>query len=265
MESRALLPNRSGSPSATLSAAPRRPRPSSPRQIPAVEPDAARLVRHLATVAPPRSSLHDDSSSANPDHGSDNSFSRPVRSRPDNLLLRAHPRALSRLSSHLCALDPSAVFPVTSIRSTARRRPPPPNLNHWQIRACAALKPVPNDCRHHPRSPAPPPSSLNHRSGRALHRFFLDLHAAPPSLSRAAIKRECASPARVSLALAAISLAPCSSSQRHHLSLRNSPLCSSTTAFPGLPATAFRAAQEITCDPQEAPPPPNILAAVPSP
>src|SRR5687767_6528330 len=130
MDSRAPFPNRGGSSPATLSAAPRRPRPSSHRQIPAAEPDAARLFHHLATVAPPRSSLHDDSSSANPDRGSDSSFSRPVRSRPDNLLLRALPRARSRLSSHLCALVSSAVFPVTSIRSTARRRPPPPNLNH---------------------------------------------------------------------------------------------------------------------------------------
>nr|TKV94261.1 hypothetical protein SEVIR_9G282200v2 [Setaria viridis] len=40
-------------PLCNLSAAPRRPRPSSHRQIPAVEPDVAHLFRHLATVAPP--------------------------------------------------------------------------------------------------------------------------------------------------------------------------------------------------------------------
>nr|TKW14672.1 hypothetical protein SEVIR_5G182000v2 [Setaria viridis] len=68
-------------------------------------------------------------------------------SAPDNLLLRARPRDRSRLSSHLCALVSSTVSPVTSIRSTARRRPPPPNLNHRQNRACAAPSLVPND-RH---------------------------------------------------------------------------------------------------------------------
>nr|TKW41265.1 hypothetical protein SEVIR_1G303600v2 [Setaria viridis] len=170
MDSRAPFPNRGGSSSATLSAAPRRPRPSSHRQIPTAEPDAAHLFRHLSTVAPPRSSLRDDSSSANLDRGSDSSFSALSEAPPDNLLLHARPRARSRLSSHLCALVSSAVSPVTSIRSTARRRPPPPNLNHRQTRACAALTSVPNDRRCHPQSPAPPPSSLNRRPGRALHR-----------------------------------------------------------------------------------------------
>src|SRR5688572_2551038 len=132
-----------------------------------------------------------------------------------------------------------------------------PNLNHRQTCACAALTSVPNDRRCHPRSPAPPPSSLNRRPGRALHRFFPGLRAAPPFLFRAAIKWDAGVPPEFPFAFAAISLAPCSSSQHHHLSLRNSPLCSNTTFFPNPPATAFSAAQELACDPQEAPPPPE--------
>nr|TKW09872.1 hypothetical protein SEVIR_6G129624v2 [Setaria viridis] len=50
----------------------------------------------------------------------------------------------TRLSSHLCALVPSAVPLVTSIISAARRRLPPPNLNHRQNRACAAPSLAPN-------------------------------------------------------------------------------------------------------------------------
>src|SRR5687767_11801443 len=120
---------------------------------------------------------------------------------PDNLLLRTRPRARGRLSCHLCALDSSAVNPVTSINSTARRRPPLPNLNHRHTRSCAALTLEPNDRWRHPRSPAPPPSSLNRRPGRALHCFFPSLRSAPlltpaplPFSLPHHYKRECASP-----------------------------------------------------------------------
>src|SRR5687767_6378892 len=106
-------------------------------------------------------------------------LSPPCQKPPDNLLLRARPHACGCLSFHLCALDSSAVKPVTSIKSTARRRPPPPNLNHRHTRSCAAPTPEPNDRWRHPRSPAPLPSSLNRRPGRALHCFFPGLHAAP--------------------------------------------------------------------------------------
>src|SRR5687767_11525713 len=96
-------------------------------------------------------------------------LSPPCQKPLDNLLLRARPRARGCLSSHLCPLDSSAVKPVTSIKSTARRRPPPPNLNHRHTHSCAALTPEPNDRWRHPRSPAPPPPSLNRHPGRALH------------------------------------------------------------------------------------------------
>nr|TKW37844.1 hypothetical protein SEVIR_1G075400v2 [Setaria viridis] len=51
-------------------------------------------------------------------------LSPPCQKPPDNLLLRARPRARGCPSSHLCALDSSAVKPVASITSSARRRPP---------------------------------------------------------------------------------------------------------------------------------------------
>src|SRR5687767_8946449 len=59
-----------------------------------------------------------------------------------------------------------------------------------------------------------------------------------------------------SFTIAALPLAPCSCSQHHRLSLRNSPLRSNTT-FPNPPATAPRAAQDLACGLQEAPPPPE--------
>src|SRR5688572_25402630 len=47
------LPQSQRKPLCNLSATPRHPRPSSHRQIPAAEPDVARLFRHFDTVAPP--------------------------------------------------------------------------------------------------------------------------------------------------------------------------------------------------------------------
>ena len=180
MESRALLPNRSGSPSATF-----------------LQHLAARAHHHIARSQPqsPMSPVFSVTSpqSRRPVVATRRFLLRQPRPRqrqllfspcqkpPDNMLLRARSRARSRLSSHLCALVPSAVIPVTSISSTARQRPPPPKLNHRQTRACAALTPEPNDRWHHPRSPAPPPSLLNRCPGSALHRFFPVF--APPQLS----------------------------------------------------------------------------------
>nr|TKW26183.1 hypothetical protein SEVIR_3G169800v2 [Setaria viridis] len=120
MDSRAPFPNRGGSSSATLSAAPRRPRPSSHRQIPAAEPDAARLFRHPSTVAPPDPRYATIPPSPTQTAAATAPFPPCQKLRPDNLLLRTRPRDRSRMSSHLCALVSSVVSPVTSIRSTAR-------------------------------------------------------------------------------------------------------------------------------------------------
>nr|TKW00047.1 hypothetical protein SEVIR_8G083400v2 [Setaria viridis] len=95
MDSRALFPNRSGSPSATLSAAPRSSRPSSPRRTPSCK---ARCLPAFPPPLPSRAALdtlRDDSSFANPDLGRDSSFSALPELRPDRPLLRARPRSRS--------------------------------------------------------------------------------------------------------------------------------------------------------------------------
>src|SRR5688572_9665428 len=102
MDSRALFPNRSRSPSATLSAAPRSSRPSSPCQTPGCK------ARFLPAFLPPLHSrtapdaLRDDSSFANLDLGRDSSFSVLLELRPDKLLLRARP----------CSHSPPVFSPV---------------------------------------------------------------------------------------------------------------------------------------------------------
>lgn len=95
MDSRALFPNRSGSSSATLSAASCSSRLSSPRRTPGCK------ARCLPAFPPPLHSratpdaLRDNSSSTNPNPGRDSSFSALPDLSPDRPLLRPRPRSRS--------------------------------------------------------------------------------------------------------------------------------------------------------------------------
>nr|TKW28364.1 hypothetical protein SEVIR_3G313603v2 [Setaria viridis] len=217
MDFRALLPNRSGSPSATLSASSHsRPRWSRQGALsppwqkfaaaasdrlaarahhlagsPTARPDAFQLFRRVSTVAPPTNSLRDDSSLTNPDSGRDSSFSALPELCPGKPLLPARPRSRSSPCLFTCCnLACSTILPVTPIKSAARRRPPPPNLNPGKTApAPPCLQcPMAEDaisevlfCR---------PSPLNRRHGSALPPSLLVFVPLKISLFRAAIKRE---------------------------------------------------------------------------
>src|SRR5687767_12096303 len=108
-------------------------------------------------------------------------------------LFRARLRHCSPYLLTCCNLACSAFLPVTPIKSTARQRQPPPNLNPGKT------------------TPAPPclqcpmaedaisevlfrrPSPLNRRHGSALHPFLPGLHATPTLSLPRRYKRECQS------------------------------------------------------------------------